>query len=333
MTMDFDRVVEIVEIDDRNKSDRTTQLSALRMNSVGKVEYRNSGTEQMSLGDYAMGQAFNRIGIPVQYGKKLFEERPDLVAEQFNHWTQKEEREVLLRMRTGDDGSSFIRGFLSDRYSILDNNDVILAMREVVQELPEYEIHSFYLDDKRTHLRMTFPGLSSIIGQTLEGQPDILRLGIDIDNSEVGASSLRVVPMVYRLVCTNGLRAWANDGDVYQQRHIHLTSSELFGRMNTAIVRAVKSGDELIDVLNKSKYWEVEKPLDTIQALMKDSKYSKDLTAKVQDNYLMEAMPNVYGVVNALTRTARDLPVERKIDLEEFAGEVLRNPKRIGSTV
>jgi hypothetical protein len=46
--------------------------------------------------------------------------------------------------------------------------------------------------------------------------------GVDITNSEVGYSSLKVVPVIYRLVCSNGLRAWSNipGNNNFRQSHL-----------------------------------------------------------------------------------------------------------------
>lgn len=324
----FQHILESIENDDRNKEDFTHSLSRVRMNQEGKVLLPGSD-RFYNLSDYAMTQAFTRLGIPAKYGKKLYEERPDLVADQFNHWVNSDDRGVFVRTRQTVDGG-MIRAFLSDKYAALDNRDMADALVRVIRHIPDTEVVNFHLGERRTHIRLSFPELTSDFGVTVGGQRDIVRVGIDIDNSEVGNSSLRVIPMVLRLVCTNGMRAWVTDGDVFEQRHIHLTRQELYGRMSRAIVQSISSGDEVLEIMRDSRAIPVEDPMKTIETLAKKQTYSQDLTDRLKTNFTIEPENNLYGVVNALTRTARDTEnIEQRIEIEDFAGQLIRKPKLV----
>jgi hypothetical protein len=48
---------------------------------------------------------------------------------------------------------------------------------------------------------------------------DVIEAGIDIANSEVGLRSVQVTPITYRLVCTNGMRAWRSEAAL-RMRHV-----------------------------------------------------------------------------------------------------------------
>jgi len=323
----FNEILQQIEEDDRNKMDIELGLNELRMLPTGNIVRKGRDTlNGLELSDYAMTQAFNRIGIPVRYGKRLFAERPDLVADQFNHWVSQEQRRVLIRFRNNGN-TGIIRGFLSDSYTKLDNRDVMNALHEVVKEIPNAEVEGFYLDDRRTHIRLTLPELSvdfgEAVGETVDGMRDILRVGVDIINSEIGASSLVVSPLVFRLVCLNGLRAWREEGDVFRQRHIHLSSQELFGRMSEAVGSAIKAGDELIERMYEAKKFKVESPLEVIEKLSKKQMYSQQLIETAKTNFMIEPSNDLYGVMNAFTRTARDLKNEQRLEVEKFAGSLL----------
>ena len=47
------------------------------------------------------------------------------------------------------------------------------ALHEVVKEIPNAEVEGFYLDDRRTHIRLTLPELSvdfgEAVGETVDG--------------------------------------------------------------------------------------------------------------------------------------------------------------------
>lgn len=321
----FDMLKHTLEQEEKTKRDMQVNLSDLFMSKDGLIRRKSrNGVSGLELSDYAMTQAFNRIGIPVKYGKKLMAERPDLVADQFNHWVSTDDRGVLIRMRINEDGTGFIRGFLSDRYSVLDNIQVFESLEKILQQSPTANLASSYIDDRRAHMRITFPDLTTDFGISTEGKHDVLQVGVDIVNSEVGASSLRVTPLVFRLVCLNGLKVWSADGDPFVQRHIHLTSNELFGRMNTAIVDAIKGGDEMLETLNNVRKIKVANPLSVIEELAKKQMYSQNLIDQAKTNFMIEPENSLYGVVNAFTRTARDLPNERRLEVEAYAGEILK---------
>ena len=320
MNAEFNALRNTILEDDRTKKDYTDiQLSDLVMRPDGRIVRKGSQQKTgLHLNDFAMAQAFNRVGIPVRYGKKMFEEQPSLIADHFNHWASQDGNGVLLRTR-GD----VIRGFLSEKYTTLDNKDVIESLDEVLNGFDNTELVHSYIDDKRTNIRMTFPALTADFGKASNGASDILKVGIDIDNSEVGASSLRVVPMVLRLVCTNGMRSWQRDGEAFSQRHIHLTSDELFGRMSDAISHAVQAGDGVIKSLNESRRMKVRSPFDAIKKLAEEATYSGDFMDKVQQSYSIEPDPSLYGVVNAFTRASQSLNNERRVEVEQFAGGLL----------
>lgn len=318
-------ILDKIEQDDRNKKDIQIGMAEIEMLPNGTIKSKNKNIDKgFELSDYAKTQAFNRLGIPVRYGKRLMEERPDLVAEEFNHWAwQQTDMGVLLRVRHDSNYNGYVRGFLSERYSRLDNRDVVGSLAEILEKIPDADILGFHLDDRRTHLRLTLPELSANTGVAKTGQDDILRVGVDIINSEVGASSLVISPLVFRLVCSNGLRAWTSDGEEFRQRHIHLSENELFNRMNSAVVDSINQGDELLHVMNETKKYEIDNPLEVIEKLAKKNIYSQKLIDTAKDNYMIEPDRNLYGVINSFTRTAKDLDDEKRLDLEKFAGQLM----------
>jgi len=95
------------------------------------------------------------------------------------------------------------RAFLSDRYRRLDNYQLASVVLETLSDLGEgIKIISCELTEKRMYIKA--------INQRLElevKQGDAVQAGICVSNSEIGLGSLSVEPLVYRLVCTNGLIA------------------------------------------------------------------------------------------------------------------------------
>ena len=75
-------------------------------------------------------------------------------------------------------------------------------MLPILQQLPEVRFESVELTDTNMYLKCVTPRL------TFEMAPgDIVQAGVVISNSEVGQGTLSVQPLLYRLVCRNGLIA------------------------------------------------------------------------------------------------------------------------------
>jgi hypothetical protein len=66
-------------------------------------------------------------------------------------------------------------------------------------------------------VRSTVHGPHTVLRITLptEGvavrRDDVIEYGLDIGNSEIGLRSMQVTPVTYRLICTNGMRAWRSE--------------------------------------------------------------------------------------------------------------------------
>ena len=322
--MSMDEVRVRIAEQRQNNEDVVLPMHEFFMSSDGLIRVKNS-SQVYKMNDFSMTQAFNRLGIPVRYGKKLFEERPDLVANEFNHWLSKDDKVVLFRNRRVDGTESVIRGFLSDSYAKFDDTDLVETLMATGLGEKFGQALQFYADDKRLHLRFVMEKMEVVAGRTVTNLDDILNVGVDVVNSEVGASSLVLSPLVYRQVCSNGLRAWRQSEDSSRFRHAYRTQQAFYTDVVESLDTAIRGGDGMIrqflEAKNSDKF--VQSPLDLIEELTKDSIYSKETTEKIKDNYLIEPERNWFGIVNAVTRTARDLEDEKRMEMEQFAGDLL----------
>src|SRR5690606_36497407 len=76
----------------------------------------------------------DKLGIPLPYLRRLRAERPGLYAANVNVWLETDERRFLVRaLRGTGDGAGVVRAFLSDRYKIIDNLDVLMATLDGVR--------------------------------------------------------------------------------------------------------------------------------------------------------------------------------------------------------
>lgn len=320
--INFEDALQMMYEDDLNKRDVTVPLGWTKMRDdgmfmIGEEEY---GYDE----NYGLSQVFSRMGMPVNYEKELLADRPDLVAMQYNHFAQaRADKSVLVRFRE-QDGKRTIRGFLSDMYAPIDNKDVYGAFAEIKNKL-DVETESFYMDEGRSRMRLVFPETEVSAGKLKHGVNDIIKVGFDIINSEIGRSSVQISPLVYRLVCTNGMKAWKQEGDVFRQRHSYVHIMEIKASLLESIQSSLVSSKDLIDAFISTKGMLVNDPLKMITDLGKREKFSERFIELTKEQYHIEPDHNMFGVINAYTRSAQLVSDEVRLDVERFAGKLLKS--------
>lgn len=200
----------------------------------------------------------SKLNVPVAYLKRLRTERPDLYDVNVNGWlhgrrpkvsaggeTLREavpgdSRSFLVRAFRGDDGGTGIaRAFLSDRYSVVDNLDVLMASLDGIRDAGvQVNIDGGDLTDRRMVVRVTCPEVSALApdllrgyrspftGQTGEDNPTVWS-GFVISNSEVGGGAFTITPRLVVQVCNNGMTITKDA----------LSKVHLGGRLDAGVVR------------------------------------------------------------------------------------------------
>ena len=140
-------------------------------------------------------QIGSALGIPSKYYDKMQAEYPSLLAENINGWLSVRDSRQTIRTL---DGSA--RAFLSDRYRRIDNAQIASATLPILAEMDGVQIESCEVTENRMYLKAVNKRLEA---EVVPG--DVVQAGIMISNSEVGLGSVSVMPLVYRLVCLNGM--------------------------------------------------------------------------------------------------------------------------------
>lgn len=290
------------------KQDLMIHPQDLRMNNQGMLVSRDSAI-QHHVTDWALGQLAGRLdaGLPIRYLRKC---PPELQAVNVNHWIEKfdyeKDKPWLLRTQTGS-SNGMVRGILSERYSPFDDHEIIGILNNFFGSLQaDVDINWWHRDDTGFHLRILFNDLTTNVGKLDDGTPDIHKVGLHIENSEVGKKSIRITPLVWRLVCSNGMMGWATDGEVFKQRHLYLKPHEMYGRVAEAVGNALKVGDGAIEQLLEAKETHIADPLEVIKQLAEKNKYSKEFTEKAQGKFLIEEGNTAFHVIQAFTRACQE---------------------------
>lgn len=145
----------------------------------------------------ARRQLAEKLRIPFQYFERMRTEEPALLDQNVNAWLHRAFEEVMLR--TGDQK---LRAVLSRRYRRIDNYQIADQVIPVLERIPGATFMSVELTETRMYLKVVSRDVEAEIAPG-----DVVRAGVVISNSEVGCGKLWVQPLVFRLVCANGLIA------------------------------------------------------------------------------------------------------------------------------
>lgn len=147
-----------------------------------KSDFSNSDVEKLNYTDPAFTQLLNRHKVPT-----IFYDRctPSLKEFIFDEHVSKKDHQLLLRFT----GKGQVRAVLSDKYGIIDNQEVFPTVMDALEETAV--INSFTQDDYLSRMIVTFPDATShFMGVTHEA-------GLLVTNSETGHSSVWIEPAVF----------------------------------------------------------------------------------------------------------------------------------------
>ena len=310
---------------DQVADDETPSMFNMKVNGHG----------QFKIGDTAHDQLSNRLGIPRKYYDRMRTTAPELLRTNANHWLHNEKEKRMVRTLDGN-----MRAFLSSRFRPLDNFELAETVLPVLMGTG-CKIESAALTEKRIYIKAVTDKLTAEIKKG-----DIVQAGIVISNSEIGLGSVRVEPLIYRLVCTNGMIV--ND-HAMKKYHVGRSSevdlAEEFFRDETRKaddrafwmkVRDVVTGAfredvfkkvvvRMRDVVDAEIVGAPEKAVEVVQEKfqLNDGERSGILKHLIKGGELTQ-----YGLVNAITRYSQDVAdYDRATDMERLGGVVLELPK------
>lgn len=300
-------------------------------------------------------QIADRVGIPRKYAERMRSEAPALLATNVNHWFQNAPEKRMLRTINHD--SNIARAFLSERYRPLDNYDLAAIVIPKLQEAG-CEVHSSEITEQRFYIQASTPRIQAIIDQNVKiGTHNSIKrtvqAGVIIGNSEVGCGSIFVEPIMYDLVCTNGLILQRT----LKKHHV--------GRKSEGELMGDEASYELFSdatrQLDDKAFW--AKVGDVVNASLDQIKFDANIERlrKTQEQVLAEKPKEVeevvevtasrfnfndeekgalllhfaqggdfskYGLINAVTRTAEDVQsYDRAVELERLGGQIIELPK------
>lgn len=334
----------MMELDRQNKAkkDYIGSAQALRLYEDGQTFEIGSMGKARQFGTTRLfhRQVASALGIPAKYYDLMQSRKPELLAQNVNAWFG--DRENSYMIRTMDYGAGrMARALLSDRYRRIDNMEIASAVLPLFAGSDQYEVVSSEVTENRLYLKIVNRRLEMAV---VPG--DIVQAGVMISNSEVGLGSVSVQPLVYRLVCTNGMVV--NDmGE--RKNHVgraakavddsfHIYSDETMEAEDKAFL--LKLRDVTMAAIEESRFAQVVGRLKEAAGIPITGKVTEvvELTARTyginsdeQDSVLQHLIAggdlSQYGLSNAITRASQDVEsYDRATTLEGIGWQVAAMP-------
>lgn len=314
----------------------TRSLSVFTENDISTLSiFTDKDIYNFKVTDIAHRQIADRLGIPFKYYERMMNEYPQLLDENINSWLKFKAEKRMLRTLDGK-----LRAFLSNRYRRLDNLELVDHILPVIAQMKNCQIAS--CDITETHLYL------KIINKSMKAEiipGDIVQAGFVISNSEIGLGALKVEPLVYRLVCKNGMisKDYAhkkyhtgrnvedtdNAYELYSDETLQADDKAYFMKVQDIVSAAVDETKFLltVDKMRQAKNIKTgDNPIETVEVLGDKYLLNKNEKASVLRHFIMDRDFSQFGLVNAVTRTSQDVEdYNRATELERIGGTILED--------
>lgn len=316
-------------LDTRNIGmDFTTTAHQITLNN----DAQNTSTI-LGVNDIAHRQIGATLGIPAKYYDKMRQENPELLSANVNSWFQ--ETPAVRMVRTMD-GTA--RAFLSERYRRIDNYEIAEAVLPIISQIQDARVESCEVTDQRMYIKVVNPRL-----ETEVTKGDVVQSGILITNSEVGLGSMAIQPLVFRLVCLNGMvindaatrryhigrgNEAAEDYSLYSSETLQADDRALMLKVQDTVKAVVDATrfEKVVSMMREARDAKITTSdiPKMVELAASDFGMTKAEGSGVLDYLIRDGELSLYGLSNAVTRAAQDVDsYDRSTDLESVAYSIL----------
>lgn len=288
------------------------------------------------------------------YNKMNVTEHYSILDENVTYWLKQNKGNVLLRCFVDkEEKRGVVRAFLSDRFKVIDNYDILLAVLAAVKETGmkiEIDPKGCDVSDTRMYVRFICPEIEIKAPELLKQyrkpdgsgyQNDSIISGFVITNSEVGQGSLSISPRAKILACTNGL---ISTNEKFSQVHLGgkleeystIQWSEITKQKNLElIISQVKDyvlkfssaeylGSAIAKAIEKNR--ELNHPSDAVVNFCNKLSVSEEKQKDILSYFMKGGDTTSFGLCQAVTYFAHDKAnSDEQYELELAAMEIVNN--------
>lgn len=318
----------------------SVRVDSLRVENVeGDVHLVGRGGVPATLTNWAFGQLCARVGAPASYLREL---PATLAAQNLNHGLAQrvaDAAEASVNLLFHLNGGFVLRALTSDRYERIWNWEVAERLLDLESQGWEPAVPDIRAEmdprGPRPSLYASDHDLFAFIRHTQRtinepGNPDGLQRGLIAENSEVGASKLRLTRFLYREMCGNHIIWGASDVIELSARHVGNVRErlELWSGEIRKYMDASASEDEAKIAASKTRIIAATKE-QVLDALF--GKRSINLSRKTLEagyaavNLEQDGDPrSPWGIAQGLTRHSQTLPyADKRTEIDRAAGRLL----------
>ena len=337
------------------KRDALVQTQSLRLNTNGRSLLWLGGDDPFTMQPLTHRQMGDHLGVPYKWYDALLNNHdkwlvdgdgPNLFDTTMNTLLKARPEDERRLVRTLDGNA---RAFLSDKYRPIDHLPILMSVLPVLQDEPgiDWANASMEVTDNKLYLQVVNKDLQAEIKPGTHERRDIVSGGVVISNSEVGLGAFRVQPMLFRLVCSNGLiiteesrakyhvgGALGSDGEAFQW-----LADDTIAARNAATIKEMRDvvraslNDVIFQKAVDSAREAAGVPIqgDPVKAVEwvtdRFGLYEAEQTGVLRN--LIEGHDlSLWGMVNAVTATANTHDsYDRAVELEALGGKLLALPK------
>jgi hypothetical protein len=283
--------------------------------------------------ELARRQLAEKLKIPFAYFERMRTEQPALLDQNVNTWLATDSDRRMVRTLDGR-----VRAVLSDRYRRLDNFDLAENVLPMLQKLTDARFESVELTETRLYLKVVTPGI-----QYEMAPGDVVQAGIVVMNSEVGCGTLSVQPLVYRLVCRNGLiaadhslrkthvgRALQSETDgmtVFRDDTLAADDKAFFLKVRDVVEAAVSEATfrQIAQRMQNTLHIKLTgDPVKAVEVLANRYALNESERGGVLRHLVTGGDLSAYGMVNAVTHSAEDVhDYDRATEFEALGGKLI----------
>ena len=290
-----------------------------------------NGIGEQSVLPLAHGQIASRLKIPKRYYDRLLADHPQLLDLNVNGLFQSEPERRMVRTLDGR-----ARAFLSDRYRRRDNFELAQAVFPVLKQIPDAQVLSCNLTDTRMYIKVVSPRLQADVKVG-----DTVQAGVSIENSEVGLGALVVRPLIFRLICLNGMVSDAatrhyhvgkqvdadENYEVYSDETLRLDDQAFFAKVGDTVQAAVTEArfQEIVASMRETtETAPMKNPIEGVKVLANRYSLTEGEEQGILTHLISEGDLSLYGALNAVTRASQDVEdYDRASEMEKLGGTML----------
>lgn len=304
--------------------------------NVGDEDFYFKGTDLFDT------QIAKKLGIPVQYFRKMKAHAPNILQDNVNGWLKyaPNKKFMVRALETNNELDNIGRAFLSNSYDIIDDYDVLFAALEAIKLTGvNVKIERADISDTRLYLSVTCPEIEvnaeSFLKEYLkenDAAGNGIISGFIITNSEVGKGAFEIRPRAVICKCNNGLivkdekfrrvhlGSKLDAGEIVWSDATRIKNKELIISQVSDAVKTYLSPQYLgtmIEKIAQLNNIQLQFPIDAVQNVCKHLAIDEKHKNEILQYFLGDQKDRTAaGLLNAVTREAQNMDLDTQYDVE-----------------